>query len=100
MLVLADATVGSLGGGPIEDRAIAHARCLLARPASPMQESIVDTMELGLGEGPAGMVTLVFEALRPVGASTLEEWRRSARELVQGSVTSLQVREQPEETAE
>ncbi len=100
MLVLSEGSVGSLGGGPIEERAIAHARSLLARLTSPMQESIVDTIELGVGEDPAGTVTLVFEALRPVGASTLEEWRRSARELVQGSATSLQAREQPEETAE
>jgi xanthine/CO dehydrogenase XdhC/CoxF family maturation factor len=99
MLVHVDGAVGSLGGGPIEDRAIAHARDMLARLAEPAQEPAGDAIEIGDADGASGMLTLIFETMRPLGPGSLEEWRRSARELVRGSTASGQSSHQPDEAS-
>jgi len=71
MLVAADATVGTIGGGHLELKAIAAARTMLARPGvEPPRE---ERFALGpsLGQCCGGAVTLAFA---PLDGTALERW--------------------------
>jgi xanthine dehydrogenase accessory factor len=74
MLVSADATRGTIGGGHLELKAITHARAMLARKAADRSEQ---SFALGpsLGQCCGGALTLAFA---PLDAAALARWPASA----------------------
>lgn len=73
MLVTADATVGTIGGGRLEQQAIELARrCMTESAADPVQQTYALGPELGQCCG--GSVDLSVEVLRNADAATLDRW--------------------------
>jgi xanthine dehydrogenase accessory factor len=73
MLVTRDATIGTVGGGHLELKAIATARAMLDGDAAPRSEHF--PLGPALGQCCGGAVTLGFEALTP---ESLARWPEPA----------------------
>lgn len=76
MIVAADASHGSIGGGQLEQRAIAHARTLLADRSHGAQR-VRFPLGASAGQCCGGVMELVFE---PLGEGT-DDWVAAARAL-------------------
>jgi xanthine dehydrogenase accessory factor len=75
MLVHAAGIVGSIGGGHLEFKAIAHARRRLAAADDARLELTDFALGPSLGQCCGGRLQLAFETLRPAGLAALERWR-------------------------
>ena len=80
MAVFSDSTLGTIGGGRLEQDAIAHAQALRAEPTLAREQSYA--LGPSLGQCCGGRVSLVFEAVSATDIARLRQQMQSGHQAV------------------